>query len=173
MVTRPPVSPSSASSGDNEARRSRLGPCGLPQLKNRRESGGLGTGLGGGCCRLHSCGRKQWSGCPGNQGRPPWASRLSLGGGVLRKGGWEQGTVGAVLRAACPPHPHPRKGCRGLFPEKTSRVSVDPFCRASARRRERTVSARPRGRPLAEQAVGIQRTLPEHPALPALRPPDS
>ena len=25
-----------------------MGPCGLPQLKNRRESGGLGTGLGGG-----------------------------------------------------------------------------------------------------------------------------
>lgn len=90
----------------------------------------------------------------------PGASRLKLGGGVLRKGGWERGAVGADLGAACPPTPTPRKGCRGFFLEKKSPVSVDPFCRASEGRQERTVFARPHGRPLTEQAVGILRTCP-------------
>lgn len=45
----------------------------------------------------------------------PGASRLKLGGGVLRKGGWERGAAGADLGAACPPHPHPQEGLQGLL----------------------------------------------------------
>ena len=91
----------------------------------------------------------------------PGASRLKLGGGVLRKGGWERARWGLFTEqpVAPTPTPTPRKGGRGVFPEKSS-LLCGPILQSLGGETERTVFARPRGRPLAEQAVGILRTCP-------------
>lgn len=126
MVTSLPVSPSSASCCDKEAPRSGVGPCGLRRLRNRRESGGLGTGLGsgsagGGGCRLHSAAGNNGAVAPATGGGLSRGLQAETGRRCPKKGRLGAGAVGAVLGAACPPLPPPPPGrAAGLLSREES-----------------------------------------------------
>lgn len=118
MVTSPPVSPSSASCCDKEARRSRMGPCGLPQLKNRRESGGLGTGWGGWAgwglqaplLRQETMERLPWQ-----PGEASLGLQAESGRRCPKKGRLGAGHCGGCSQSSLSPAPPPQEGLQGLI----------------------------------------------------------
>ena len=72
----------------------------------------------------------------------PWASRLSLGGGVLRKGGWEEG--GCACSQSCL---SPKEGRQGLLSREDDQSLCGPILQSLRGRQVRAVSTTPSGRP--------------------------
>lgn len=90
----------------------------------------------------------------------------------------EKGRLGAGRGGGCSqsslfPALPPQEGLQGFLSGVEESSLCGPILQSLSGETRANVSVRPRGRPLAEQAVGIPRTFLERPALPTLRPPDS
>ena len=89
----------------------------------------------------------------------PGACRPKLGGGVLRKGGWERARWGLFSgQPVLPSHPHPQEGLQGFFPEKS--LLCGPILQSLRGETRENGFRQATWEPLAEQAVGILRTCP-------------